>query len=142
MEQWIVDFILISILLICIISIIVNIIIIIKNKIKKTKNKKNNIFLILSIILLISDLIYASSHSLYYKYNDWVMLTSNINMVRERYGEFDFGHIEENKSGTVGYYIYTDNSPIMPDHLKHYYYIKYDEWGMVYDVYESCEIGG
>ena len=138
MEQWIIDFTLITILLICIISIIANTIIIIKNKVRKTAY----FFLILSIIVSITDILYASSHSIYYKYNDWAILTSNISMVREKYGEFDYGNIDKNKSGTVGYYIYTDNSPIMPDHLRHYYYMKYDNWGVIYEVYESCEVGG
>lgn len=35
----------------------------------------------------------------------------------------------------------TDNGPIMPDHLKHYY-IEYDEWGVIYNVYASCQPGG
>lgn len=85
---------------------------------------------------------YYSSHSTYYKYNDWIILQRNIHMVEEKYGEFDFGEIEDGKKGTVAYYIYTDNGPIMPDHLKHYYYIEYDEWGMVYNVYDSCQPGG
>lgn len=30
----------------------------------------------------------------------------------------------------------------MPDHLKHYYYIEYDEWGVVYNVHDSSQPGG
>ncbi len=63
-------------------------------------------------------------------------------MVREKYGDFDLGIVESDKSGKVAYYIYTDNGPIMPDYLKHYYYIKYDECGVVYSIYEGCQPGG
>ena len=65
-----------------------------------------------------------------------------INMVEQKYGEFDLGEIKENEKGKVAYYIYTDNGPIMPDHLKHYYFIEYDEWGVIYNVYDSCQPGG
>ncbi|WP_295211886.1 hypothetical protein [Ruminococcus sp.] len=63
-------------------------------------------------------------------------------MVQQKYGTFDVGTIKENQAGRVAYYIYTDNGSIMPDHLKHYYYIEYDEWGVVYKVYESSQLGG
>lgn len=142
MMGFFVELILISILIILIISIIISLSIIIKNKLKRKQIKNSLILLILSIFISAADTLFLCSHSTYYKYNDWIILNSNINMVRKKYGEFDYGHIEKNKSGTVGYYIYTDNSPIMPDHLKHYYYMEYDSWGMIYRVYESCEVGG
>lgn len=71
--------------------------------------------------------VYAFSHSTYYKYNDWSILQSDIHIVEKKCGEFDLGEIKDNKKGKVAYYIYTDNGPVMPDHLKHYYYIEYDE---------------
>ena len=37
--------------------------------------------------------------------------------------------------------IYTDNGPIMPDYNKHYYNIEYDEWGVVYNVYDAYRSG-
>jgi hypothetical protein len=52
------------------------------------------------------------------------------------------GTISEGHSGTVAYYIYKDNGPIMPDHLDHYYYMEYDENGIIYKVYDGCAPGG
>ena len=69
-------------------------------------------------------------------------MNSNINTVQQKYGDFDLGTVENQKEGTAAYYIYTDNGPIMPDHLKHYYYIQYDVWGVVYRVYDGCQPGG
>ena len=62
--------------------------------------------------------------------------------VEEKYGDFDLGEIIKNQKGSVGYYIYTDNGPIMPDHLEHFYYMEYDEDGIIYKVYDSCSPGG
>lgn len=70
------------------------------------------------------------------------MLKNDIYKVQEKYGAFDIGKINDGQKGRVGYYIYTDNGPIMPDHLPHYYYIEYDEWGKVYKVYDTCALGG
>lgn len=63
-------------------------------------------------------------------------------MIEQEYGEFDLGEIQENQKGKVAYYIYTDDGPIMPDHLEHYYYMEYDGWGVIYDVYDACAPGG
>ena len=59
-----------------------------------------------------------------------------------KYGAFDRGTVQEGKSGKVGYYIYTDNGPIMPDHMKHYYWIYFDESGIVYKVEDNLPPGG
>ena len=40
------------------------------------------------------------------------------------------------------YYIDTDSGPVMPDHLPYYYYIYYDEKGMVYKVESRAAEGG
>lgn len=129
------------ILLVLIVSTIILLILIIKLKSKKEKNKRI-VILLVSSALVIYLLVFACSHKTYFKYNDWVIIGSNIVRVREKYGEFDIGIIKHGKSGKVAYYIYTDDSPIMPDHLPHYYYICYDEDGIVYRVYESGPIGG
>lgn len=62
--------------------------------------------------------------------------------VIDKYGDYDEGIVQDNKSGKIGYYIYTDNGPVMPDHLKYYYWIYYDENGKVYKVEEHCQPGG
>lgn len=109
---------------------------------KKRQVKTPLMSFVISVLVLISVIIFVSSHSTYYRYNDWWILQNNIYNVLERYGEFDLGTFTEGESGCVGYYIYTDNGPIMPDHLKHYYYIKYDEFGVIYEVYDGCQPGG
>lgn len=112
---------------------LVKIIIAVRNK-KVTK--KVVISFISSIVLLTVTIIFYCSHSTYYKYNDWLILGSNIEKVQKRYGEFDL------KNSKTGYYIYTDNGPIMPNYLEHYYYIEYDEDGIVYNVYVAPRPGG
>lgn len=122
-------------IILCVISFI--------TKLIRMKNRKAVIIAVcIHFVLLIVSILYASSHSTYYKYNDWVILESNIHMIEEKYGEFDLGEIKEGVKGRVAYYIYTDNGPIMPDHLKHYYYMEYDEWGMIYNVSNECQPGG
>ena len=50
--------------------------------------------------------------------------------------------IEQKPENSVYYYIYTDNGPIMSDHMKHYYYMEYDENGIVYNIYDGLPPGG
>lgn len=110
-----------------------------------TDLKKNRNRLLILVIVVISALLivlYIMSHSTYYKFNDWYVLQNNISNVKDRYGQFDIGDYKNGKPGRVGYYIYTDNGLIMPDHLKHYYYIEYDEQGAVERVYDACQPGG
>ena len=56
------------------------------------------------------------------QYNDWWVQGRTISQVEARYGPFDIS-----RNGVLGYYIYTDNGPIMPDHLPHYYYLEYED---------------
>lgn len=109
---------------------------------KKQSLKTSVISLTISIILLTLIIVFYLSHSTYYKYNDWYILGNNISKVQEKYGTFDFGKYQKGKKGRVGYYIYTDNGPIMPDHLDHYYYIDYDEDGVIYNVQDAPQKGG
>lgn len=141
MNQWYFTIGIWFILFMLLIGIILGIIMFITHKGRK-HNKTIAVFIGINFALLVVIVLYALSHSTYYRYNDWAILQSNIHMVEQKYGEFDLGEIKENEKGKVAYYIYTDNGPIMPDHLKHYYYIEYDEWGMVYNVYDSCQSGG
>lgn len=142
MSPWIIGF-LYLVLFLCLAAIVItSVMLIIVRKHRKRRVKPMVISLAISIFLAIVLLLFAISHSTYYRYNDWAILQSNIYMVQQKYGTFDVGTIKENQAGRVAYYIYTDNGPIMPDHLKHYYYIEYDEWGVVYKVYESSQLGG
>lgn len=47
----------------------------------------------INFVLLVVVILYALSHSTYYRYNDWAVLQSNIHMVEQKYGEFDLGEI-------------------------------------------------
>lgn len=114
----------------------------VKQKFPQKSRKVVVISLGIHFVLLAGTILYAVSHSTYYKYNDWAILQSNIHQVEEKYGTFDLGEIQKDQKGRVAYYIYTDNGPIMPDYLKHYYYLEYDEKGIVYHVYEGCLPGG
>ena len=93
--------------------------------------------LFLSAALLGFVLLFVCSHPTYYKYNDWWVQGRTLSQVEARYGPFDI-----RRNGVLGYYIYTDNGPIMPDHLPHYYYLEYDDNGIVRNVYEGVAPGG
>ena len=142
MNPWIIDFCYFVLLLCFVIGGIASVVLLIGRKRKKKSIKSTVISLVISIFLLAVLILFIASHSTYYKYNDWTILQSNIRVVQQKYGDFDLGTIRDNQAGKVAYYIYTDNGPIMPDYLKHYYYMEYDEWGMIYKVYESCQPGG
>ncbi|MGN0385895.1 MAG: hypothetical protein ACI4EX_08425 [Lachnospiraceae bacterium] len=142
MNPWIIDFCYFVLLLCFVIVGIASVVLLIVRKRKKKSIKSTVISLVISIFLLAVLILFIASHSTYYKYNDWAILQSNIRVVQQKYGDFDLGTIRDNQAGKVAYYIYTDNGPIMPDHLKHYYYMEYDEWGVIYKVYESCQPGG
>lgn len=133
-ELFIIAFMMLGIL-VCIIFLFIAIA---KNKPKS----KIIVSLCINIAVIVGIDLFQASHSTYYAYNDRVILGQDINDIREKYGEFDEGTLKQGQQGEVSYYIYTDNGPIMPDHLKHYYRLKYDENGIVYKVYESCQKGG
>lgn len=92
--------------------------------------------------IIISSVLFISSHSTYIKYNDWWVLGNTVERIERRYGEFDLFEYRHGVSGKVAYYIYTDNSGFLPDHLKHYYYIEYNEQGIATRVYDACAPGG
>lgn len=109
-----------------------------KRKHKKKSVKSVAALFVTNIILLIALILFKASHSTYYKYNDWLILQSNIYMIEQKYGVFDLGTINENQAGRAAYYIYTDGR----SDDQHYYYMEYDVWGVVYKVYEACQPDG
>ncbi len=109
---------------------------------KKKKAKSAVISLFANIVLLVCMVMFLCSHRYYYKYNDCFIMGNDINKIVQKYGDFDIGDVHKGRKGKVGYYIYTDNGPIMPDYLPHYYYIHYDENGIVYWVEEGGAPGG
>ena len=72
---------------------------------KKRQVKTPLMSFVISVLVLIGVIIFASSHSTYYRYYDWWILQNNIYNVLERYGEFDLGTFTEGESGCGGYYI-------------------------------------
>ncbi len=142
MNTWYFLFGITCLLLFLTVGLFICIILFVKHRIKKQNSKVIIASTLVDAILLLIIILYTSSHSTYYKYNDWTILQNNVNMVEQKYGEFDLGEVRYGEKGKVAYYIYTDNGPIMPDHLKHYYYIEYDEKGIIYHVYDGCQPGG
>ncbi|SFD24247.1 hypothetical protein [Ruminococcus albus] len=142
MNPWHIEFCYLLFLLIFLMIGIISVILIIKGRHKKKNIKFPVISLVSNSLLLLILTLFGTSHHTYYKYNDWSILGSNISTVRQKYGAFDLGDVTDKKASRAAYYIYTDNGPIMPDHLKHYYYIEYDEEGIIYKVYDACQPGG
>ncbi len=130
------------VLLVLLVCLIILIVMLIRAKKQHKVARTKGLLLSFDIIFFVFLLGFVLSHSTYYKYNDWSILNSNINSVINKYGVFDTGSIQEGKSGRIGYYIYTDNGPIMPDHMPHYYWIHFDESGTVYKVEVGLPLGG
>ena len=97
---------------------------------------KRHKFVSIMIVCLIILILFYITHPTYYKYSDNWIIGKTIEEVEKRYGKFDI--ITDNY---VAYYIYTDNTGFLPDHLKHYYYMKYKN-NIIYEVYEACQPGG
>ena len=89
-------------------------------------------------VVIIGFSIFLWTHPTHYRFNDRWIRKNNINKVQERYGDYDLGSLDEGERGYIAYYVYTDNGPIMPDHKKYYYHIKYDEQGDVTEIYVNC----
>ena len=103
------------------------------------KNMKKHLkYVIIAVLtLLLSIIVFYIIHPTYYKYNDIWIMGNTISDIKNRYGEFDLFN-----DAYAAYYIYTDNKDFLPDHLKHYYYMYYDENNIVYNVEDSCQPGG
>ena len=111
--------------------------------------KKNPPFIKKGIVLLIVNMflfglvqLFCFSHSTYYKFNDWLILNSNVKTIIDKYGKYDLSYFKEDGSGMIGYYIYTDSGPIMPDYQKHYYFIYFNSEGKIYKVEDNISFGG
>ena len=98
--------------------------------------------LIAAVVFAAAVLIFTSSHKTYYRFNDWLIKGGNIAEIMERYGEPELGAYTEGNPGRIGYYIYTDYGPVMPDHLRHYYFIIFDGQGTVTDIEDGVQPGG
>lgn len=111
--------------------------------VRQQKRKMPSVLLFTSAAaLILLSALFCHSHPTYYKYNDVWIVGKNIHAVEEKYGTFQKSEIHEEVAGRVAYYLYNDNGPIMPDYLDHYYYIEYDENGIVCRVYAGAQAGG
>ncbi len=112
-------------------------IVFIVSAVKKKLTKGKVIAYIGCYVFLLLFFIFVSSHSVSPRYNDWFVESATVDKVIEVYGEPD-----KKYSTQLYYYLYTDNEPIMPDHLPHYYCVEFDENGKVTEVYETLPKGG
>ena len=72
-----------------------------------------------------------------HEYNDWWIKGRYLEEVEARYGEFDIKW-----GNTVGYFIGKGQKLIMSDNLDRYYYMKYDDSRIIYEVYKRVQPGG
>ena len=80
-----------------IVGLIISVILFIIRKIRKQKWKSAIISVSINFVLIAITVLYAVSHSTYYKYNDWAILQNSIYEVEEKYGDFDLGEIIKNQ---------------------------------------------
>lgn len=110
------------------------------------KNKARLKILIISVcvmlVIFISYTLWLLSHGETHKYNDWWIVGNEVTDVAKRYGAFDIGKYEKGYSGEVAYYLFEDHGGIMPSHQSLYYYIRYDDNGIVTDVFVGGPYGG
>ena len=84
----------------------------------------------------------TNSHATYYRFNDWAVSGSTVQDIVKHYGEPDINMYTPGKGGSLWYYIYTDEGPIMPDHLEHFYRIGIDENGRAAEISDTVRKGG
>ena len=142
MNSWYVAAMECTVVLIFLFSVIIILFKKLRNKGHSKSNKTLNIVLAILVILSGIAIAFKLSHSISYKYNDCFILGNSIDSIRDRYGDFDIETSVNGNSGTVGYYLYTDNNSIMPNYLDYYYYMEYDKSEMVYQVFEGSQPGG
>ena len=99
---------------------------------KKNRVITSAIVIAADLVLLSCSVLFGVTHKTYYKFNDRKILKSNITDIHEKYGEPDRSYGKYDM-----YYIYTDNDHIMPDHLPHYYCIRYNDEGGVVEVWDG-----
>jgi len=97
---------------------------------------------------MISELPFIKSAPGMKVYNDWWVVGSSIENVREKYGDFSrnkYGSFDGSygeNGGTVGYYIGTDESFLDPTHSPMYYWMHYNSEKIVTKVYIETLPGG
>ena len=108
---------------------------------KISSEVRRNFFITLAVlaaVTLLTLFVLYKTHLIYLmKYDNGWIIGSSISDVEEKYGKFDL-----EKPGCAAYCIYTDDLGFMPDGLKHYYCMRYDGDGIVYEAYDGCQPGG
>ena len=99
-------------------------------------------FLIAAGAVTAAVLLFTNSHATYYRFNDWAVSGSTVQDIVKRYGEPDINMYTPGRGGSLWYYIYTDEGPIMPDHLEHFYRIGIDENGRAAEISDTVRKGG
>lgn len=99
-------------------------------------------FLIAAGAVTAAVLLFTNSHATYYRFNDWAVSGSTVQDIVKRYGEPDINMYTPGRGGSLWYYIYTDEGPIMPDHLEHFYRIGIDENGRAAKISDTVRKGG
>ena len=108
------------------------------------KSKRRKIVAICGItgvIICILLVFQGRSHSTYYRYDDTWVIGRHVTEIEERYGEFDYGEYKVENRGRVGYVV-KEIFPIMSNPVPSYYYMEYDETGIVTEVYVALHPGG
>lgn len=103
--------------------------------IRKKKAIVITIVCILVLIVLVS--LYLLSHKTSIKYNDWLVVGHSYQQVKARYGEFDIEY-----EHSVAYKLNDGNQIIMPSHLPEYYWMVFDDDGIIIKVYVDTIPGG
>lgn len=105
--------------------VFVSVIVLIVSLVRKKKKLVSSIIVVFFATLFILYLLFLTSHSTYYKYNDWYIMGNNIDKIEKKYGEFDYNIEYDNGEGLAGYDI---------DYSLFDYYMKYDSKGIVYKI--------
>ena len=125
-----------GLMVLLVIGIIIFTVWIIVAKVKKKKIRLPVILLSVSVVLGVGIGVFKCSHANDIRFTDWYIVGNNIHTVCEKYGEADewSDEIVSGKRGVIRYFLYEDNSPVMPDHLPYWYCIYYNEQGIVEKV--------
>ena len=86
--------------------------------------------------------LYYCAHGKTLMYNDWWVVGNEVRHVEERYGEFDYGKFDYGIQGEVAYSLGWDRDILISDDQEKFYYIEYNEKGIVTKVYVGGPYGG
>lgn len=141
MNDWDIFFFYLAVYGVCLVLFLAGLILLTMLLVKRKRIRGALVVLGLSVLTAGGLTLFRFTHPTYYKYRDGWVMGNTVENVEKRYGAFDTGQYQSGKAGVVGYFIFRDDGPIMPDHLEHYYYMEYDESGVVVRVYAAVPKG-